>query len=115
MKTLTDTKIYVQAVEDNSGGLSLYISDYESDKFIFAQSGYEFAKGNLKGELEYILAHGFEYDKCKSNNNYGLVNELNELGHIPVSSIVIAEICKGVWYQYNEDMGVQGKEEFGIE
>lgn len=48
--------VYAKVVENNAGGLSLYVMDYATDNCLYAHHGYEHCPGDLLADLIAICA-----------------------------------------------------------
>lgn len=105
-----ETRCYAKVIEDNGGGLSLYILDSDTNRCIFAHSGYEHRPGCLTQDLETLQKDdsvgGWE------GNDREMAAEWATLGIDGVGRELVAEVADGKMYIYPEDMGYAARLEF---
>lgn len=105
-----ETKCYAKVIEDNGGGLSLYIMDSDTNRCIFAHSGYEYRPGCLIQDLETLKVDdsigGWE------GNDREMAAEWATLDIDGVGRELVAELADGKIYTYPEAMGHAARLEF---
>lgn len=105
-------KIRAKVIEDNGGGLHLYVFDAQ-DNVIYAHSGYEYEGNNLVEDIDNLISSGSVdgWDGCDENpqEEYAEIMK-NEYGYENVANIIY-----GTCYLHTERMGVAAKLAFGVE
>ena len=105
---------YAKVVEDNAGGLTLYVMRSSDKRCVYAHTGYEYNSepGRIKEDMESLIADdsisGWE------GNEEELVAEWEELDLNPVYRQIIAAISYGKLILHPEHMGAAGEREFGV-
>lgn len=103
---------YAKIIEDNGGGLSLYIMDAE-ERCVFAHSGYEYCPGTLSADIKALIEDDSVSDW--EGNEEGLIAEWPSLDLDEIGRELIAEVADGKLSLYSKRMGYAGCLEFDVE
>ena len=103
MQTINNIKRKFRVLEDNGGGLTLFVWDENGEEIVFAHSGYEYTPGSLCQDLD-ALAH--DDDPLKWDGNEKFLFDEYERMYFDCSDIVTND---GIYY---EVMGAAGLYEF---
>lgn len=108
-------KHYAKIIENNAGGLTLYIMD-ESDKCVFAHSGYEYVAGQLSDDIKALLAN----DSCADWDGHEpeIADEWDALEYGNQGKFtgleLVAETNDSGLHTYPNRMGGAARKEFGV-
>ena len=105
-------KYYAKVIEDNGGGLHLYVMD-EADTCIYAHYGYEYRPGALREDIQALIDNDSVggWEGCEEN----VAEAWEELDLCQIGLVVVAEVENGKILLCPERMGAAAKLEFGIE
>ena len=98
-----ETKQYAKVIEDNTGGLSLYVLNHQDGKCIFAHYDYEFTPGQLADDLE-ALQRDDSVDHWDGHNQ-DMADEWSSLEIDGIGRELVAELADGKLYTYPNRMG----------
>ena len=109
--------ISYKAIEDNSGGLHLFVfEDVDGDgkeKVIYEHSGYEYVKGQLNDDLKALHngGHPEDWDGCEENPERDYEHMINsEYGY----KIIAACDYHRAPEIFQAEMGLSGLREFDL-
>lgn len=105
-----ETKYYAKVIEDNGGGLSLYIMDTDTNRCIYACYGYQHQPGLLTQDLK-TLQEDDSIEGWKGNNRE-MVAEWATIDIDGVGRELVAELSDGKMYTYPDAMGHVARLEF---
>lgn len=105
-------KHYAKIIEDNAGGLTMYIMD-EHDKCVFAHSGYEYYPGLLAENIKDLL----EDDSCAywEGNEPSVAAGWDELEYGGNGLELVAQTNDSGLHTYPHRMGGAARSEFGVD
>ena len=106
-----NNNLYGQVIEDNGGGLHLYVFDAQGH-MVYAHSGYEYEGNNLTDDIEKLISSDSVdgWDGCDENPQEGYDRlTQNEFGYE-----IVADIENGKCVLYPEHMGVAAKLAFSV-
>ena len=103
MQTINNIKRKFRVLEDNGGGLTLFVWDEQGTEIVFAHSGYEYNPGSLCQDLD-ALAHDDDPLTWDGNEEF-LFDEYDNM-YFSTKEIVSNEDI------YYNDMGASGTLEF---
>ncbi len=98
-----ETRCYAKVIEDNGGGLSLYVLDNDTNRCLFAHMGYEYHPGQLADDLE-ALQRDDSVDHWDGHNQE-LADEWPSLDIDGIGRELVAELADGKLYTYPNRMG----------
>jgi len=108
-----EKKLYAKVIEDNGGGLSIYVMD-ENEKCIYAHSGYEYNSepGRLVDDLKSLADSDSVSDWEGSEEE--LVAGWKDLDIDGIGREVVADLSNGKLSLYPAVMGAAAMREFGV-
>jgi len=104
---------YAKIIEDNGGGLTLYIFDDNTTRCIYAHSGYEHTPGQLSQDLQALIDDDDVSDWEGYESEVAEGWEDLEIDTI-LGNTLIAEVADGKLSTYPAKMGRAGQVEFGV-
>jgi hypothetical protein len=105
-------KHYAKVIEDNGGGLSLYVMD-ETDTCIYAHYGYEYRPGALSEDIKALIKDDSvaDWDGCEDD----VAAAWRDLDIDGVGREIVASVVDGKLKLHPDIMGAAAKLEFGVE
>lgn len=103
--------LYAKVIEDNGGGLHLYVMD-ETGTCIYAHYGYEYRPGALTDDIKVLIETDSVADWEGCEENVAEAWEKLEIDNIGYTKI--AAVTDGELKLYPRKMGAAGQEEFGL-
>lgn len=109
-------QIEATVIEDNGGGLSLFVFDengIEGGKVIWSHYGYEYAPGNLTTDIDNLIeTNSIDGWDGGDENPQSVWDQLDNYKH---GWEIVAQVHDGKLHKFPGKMGTAARLEFGIE